>query len=74
MEIKFENDKVYDITFIKKDGTKRDMLCTLNPKVLPETKGKGRNLPNHLKTVFDLEKNDWRTINLNTIERFEIIE
>lgn len=53
------------VSFIKKDGTKRDMFCTLKPDVIPVIAGSTREQKyEHLITVFDLEKQDWRMINL----------
>jgi hypothetical protein len=65
---------VYEVRFTKKDGTEREMLCTLLPDKLPPTKGGTRKLPDHLITVFDLEKNDWRSINTNTLTYFCKVE
>ena len=65
--MKIDNKKIYEATFIKKDGEKRTMLYTLRPDLIPETKGNKRNLSTNLATVFDLEKNDWRTINFATM-------
>jgi hypothetical protein len=72
MEIK--NDKIYECKFIKKDGTEREMLFTLRKDLVPETKGNKRVLPDNLKTVFDLELQDWRTINLATMTYLQEIE
>jgi len=67
-------EDVYLIKFYKKDGSEREMLCTLKPNLLPETSGSPRKLPDHLITVFDLDIGDWRTVNLNTLFHFQKVE
>ena len=65
-------EKELTISFVKKDGTTRKMFCTLKPEVIPEvngTSGSQKN-ENHI-VVYDLEKNGWRTLNLET--KWEII-
>jgi hypothetical protein len=63
------------VRFIKADGTKRVMLCSLMPTFLPdetysgpsyETMVKRMNNP-YLITVWDVEKMEWRAF---TLERF----
>jgi hypothetical protein len=54
------------VAFVKGDGTNRIMKCTLHPDVIPEVFGKSVEGPEHLVTVFDLEKQAWRSINLTT--------
>lgn len=57
------------ITFTKKDGTERTMLCTLNPKSLfsAEEKTSSRAVSSTSIAVFDLEKNDWRSFRWDSI-------
>ena len=59
------------VSFVKKDGSTRKMFCTLKPNVIPEIHG--RSVPtneNHI-TVYDLEAEGWRTLNLET--KWEVI-
>lgn len=68
-----KNEKV-NITFQKVDGTIREMLCTLNPELLPKiepvvlTEGKETEQVKPRKEsttafrVYDLEKSDWRSV------------
>lgn len=51
---------VTEITFTKKNGEKRIMVCTLNEEYLPEISGNSREVPG-LITVFDLENMGWRS-------------
>lgn len=53
------------VEFTKKDGTRRAMLCTLKEDTIPKIVG--QSVPkDNLITVFDLEKDAWRNINLAT--------
>lgn len=55
------------VTFLKKDGTKRKMLCTLKPEVLPPLKGSNHARNEEVLPVWDLEKNAWRSFRLDSI-------
>lgn len=70
------NKCVVNISFIKKDGSERMMKCTLNKHYLPslplteeDTKPikKIRKENSAVLSVFDLEKQDWRSIILENI-------
>lgn len=49
------------VVFIKKDGTLRTLHASFWDGVVPETKYE------HLLTVYDLEKDGFRSINLDTV-------
>jgi hypothetical protein len=53
---------IIDIQFIKKDGSLREMRCTLNEKYLPEktTEGAKKDNPDVL-AVWDIDSNGWRS-------------
>lgn len=53
------------VRFTKKDGSERLMRCTLNSDVIPVVYGGSVKGPEHLITVFDLDKDAWRNINLS---------
>ena len=53
------------VTFTKKDGSARKMRCTLQADVIPQVYGTSVRGPEHLVTVFDLDKDAWRNINLS---------
>ena len=68
------------IKFQKKDGTNRIMKCTLNFDKIPANKKPlSVNLPKILRLlqqskiihVYDLEKNDWRSVPFNEVEWLE---
>jgi hypothetical protein len=64
------NDEVIILDYKKKDGSSRDIHCTLNfdsiPKEKYPTAQENRKIDNFLKkgyvVVFDIEKNDWRSL------------
>ena len=69
-----------ELTFIKLDGTKRLMRCTLNEKVagsrhFENIKNKDNpKAPNpETVTCIDLEKDAWRSYRLDSIESFRIV-
>ena len=65
------SNSIMTITFLKKDGCERVMKCTLKNNLLPKTESNETKTPRkeNLSTlsVFDLEKQDWRSIILENI-------
>ena len=60
--------KIFSVSFIKKDGTERNMVCRLGvQKYL--SGGKSVNDPCKYLTVFDMQKNAYRNVALETIYR-----
>jgi hypothetical protein len=60
-----------DLTFRKKDDTIREMKCTLIESMLPvieKKTDKVRKVNNDVLSVFDLEKNEWRSFRYDSIE------
>jgi hypothetical protein len=60
------------VTFTKKDGTLRDMKCTLAEQFLPqhiktETVSKVVAENDNLIKAFDLEKQAWRSFNVDSV-------
>ena len=67
------NGRIFSAVFTKKDGEKRLMNCRL--KVKKYVKGVGRKFDpsdKGLIGVFDLQKDQHRFINLNTLESLKI--
>lgn len=69
---------VVDLSFIKKDGSTRRMTCTKSAPLLSsfegrtylnyrEPKGPSRNLPYNLVVVWDIDIQDYRIVNSNTV-------
>ena len=74
------NKSTLKILFTKKDGTERTMICSLQESLLPKeestsdtTKSK-RTANENLIHVFDLEKNGWRSIIIDNIKFYEVVE
>ncbi len=68
---KIRNSEQVVIKFTKKDGTDRVMMCTLNFDKIPKNKHPKKVdiakilkliTKNKIVHVFDLEKNDWRSV------------
>jgi hypothetical protein len=69
-----------NLTFTKKDGTRRTMKCTLNPDLMPpeafptstdSTKKKAENL--EVLPVWDLDQNAFRSFRIDSIISWEPI-
>jgi len=63
------------VKFFKKDGSERDMRCTLRADLLPEQtdieEQVQKKTPNpDLLVVWDLDKNAWRSFRLDSIIGF----
>jgi hypothetical protein len=59
-----KNGETITVTFTKKDGTERVMLCTRNMAAIPDDKhpkGSGKEKAAHLIVAFDLDKGEWRS-------------
>lgn len=68
-----KNGNIFSVQFIKKDGTLRDMVCRLGVKKYL----KGGELKFDAKSmgylpVFDMQKQQYRMININTLIKAKI--
>jgi len=66
---------VCSVTFTKKDGTERQMLCTLDMSNVPEQdvpKSDGNNtaVTTEALRVYDTEKEAWRSFRLDSVKEF----
>jgi len=64
------NGKIFSARFIKKDGQERDILCRLGVKSYIKGTGKpsfALNKDNPYQLVFDLQKKQYRVINMDTL-------
>lgn len=70
------------VTFVKADGTDREMRCTLNPDKLPPVpvatgpvdgivkESRERKKPDeHSLRVFDLDKSEWRSFRFDRLKK-----
>lgn len=63
------------ITFTKKDGTERQIFCSLNDGYFPKTEKTGtRTVSTSSLPVFDLEKKEWRSFRWDSITNVEKYE
>lgn len=67
---KLVGNTIFSVQFTKKDGTNRKMLCRLGVKKHLKGGLKKYDL-NHLLTVFDVLKGEYRTINLLTVSNLK---
>lgn len=66
---------VQDVTFTKKDGTQRTLVCTLRPDLLPRKvtplEGEVVNVRSKSSTdsinVFETELQEWRSFNMSNV-------
>lgn len=65
---KLLSEEIVTVTFIKKDGAVREMLCTTMSEYLPASESPSTSTPSPtLLTVWDLE-NGWRSIRFDSIQ------
>lgn len=65
--------EVVDLTFVKKDGTIREMKCTLMESKLPPKKETNYIPAENVNSlpVFDLEKNEWRAFRYDSVTNIQ---
>ncbi len=71
---KLLKEDIVTVTFTKKNGDKRVMLCTLLPNYLPggDSGGLSTSVPSDtIVTVWDIEQNAWRSFKFDTITSIE---
>ena len=62
------------VTFTKKDGSERRMICTRNLGLIPSDfypKNTATVITTDAVQVFDLEKTAWRAFNISTVKHIE---
>lgn len=59
------------VQFVKKDGTIRDMICTLDETLIPpvykDEEAKVINWSDEAQRVYDVEAGDWRSFRWDSI-------
>ena len=65
--------EIVDLTFKKKDGTIREMKCTLMESKLPPKEATNNVSKDNINSlpVFDLEKNEWRAFRYDSVQRVQ---
>jgi hypothetical protein len=62
------------IFFTKKDGSEREMLCTLSENKIPSEKtpkNSGKSKSDDALAVFDVKKSDWRSFRWDSVKKVE---
>jgi hypothetical protein len=71
--IEFLNGQFFTVEFIKKDGTLRKMNCRTGVKKYLSNNGKTikitRPIDNGILRVYDIKKEAYRSINLDTVKK-----
>lgn len=62
------------VEFIKVDGSRRKMLCTQNTAMISAAKlpTTHSDATRGIITVYDLEKNDWRSMRADRIKKWTV--
>lgn len=66
---------VVNVKFTKRDGTEREMKCTVNETYIPKElhpKGTGRKVTEDVQKVFDIEAQAWRSFRFDSIKDFKV--
>lgn len=58
---------IVTVVFTKKDGSKREMVCTTMPDYMPPVSGTSSSIDS-LVTVWDLENVGWRSFKFDSIQ------
>lgn len=64
-------EKSLTIVFTKKDGTEREMYCTLNESEIPKDqrpKGTGKEKNEDVLSVYDITNKGWRSFRTDSIK------
>jgi len=73
-------ENILEIEFSKKNGEMRHMICSRNPKHIPEVtaatpvedRKKKRAESPDVMAVWDIEKEGWRSFNISSITRVQL--
>jgi len=64
-------ERIVDLTFVKKDGTIRQMRATLQDNLVAETSGTGKQRNNESVAVTDVDINEWRSVRFDSIKEIK---
>jgi hypothetical protein len=62
---------IANVTFIKADGTQREMICTLMEFLLPDLVGTNARRSQDVLPVWDMEKQAWRSFRIDRVIKIE---
>lgn len=70
------NENHLEVTFVKKDGTERTMICTTDSGSIPEERypvGESKVKENtDILRVYDLENDGWRSFRIDSVKSFKV--
>ena len=61
-----------EVTFTKKNGEERVMLCTLHPDVVPNVAGNSVQNPD-VTVVYDIEAGGWRSFRNDSVIDWKVV-
>ena len=68
---------IVSVSFTKKDGTQRNMYCTLKPEALPPQvdleESIGRKTNDDVVAVFDIEYQGWRSFRHDSVISWRVV-
>lgn len=77
--LSYLQDNICEVTFIKSNGTKRVMKCTLKKELLPVQTGipegsnhKTRTISDDVIACYDVENSGWRSFRIDSVENFVV--
>lgn len=77
----FQKLKYFEVTFYKKDGTRRVMKASVDFEAIPkamdllkDSKNSRKNLPDKYMTVWDMEKEEFRVVNTEEVIDYRALE
>lgn len=72
------HDHICVVVFTKKNGEERTMRCTLQQHIINEMNlnpvGGGSVVPDHQVRCIDVDKQAWRSFNVDSVTSFKIEE
>ena len=73
--VKSLQKNIMSVVFTKVNGEERTMNCTLSEYILPETTGDSTKKENlEVLSVWDIDKDAWRSYRLDSIKDLKVIE
>lgn len=67
-------NSVVMVQFKKADGSVRDMMCTLLEHHIKIKTVSRNTMPRSVITVWDIEKEDWRSFKPDSVIKFEVVK
>ena len=65
-------NEIVEVTFVKKNGDRRVMLCTLIEDIIPSVTGTSVQNPD-VTVVYDIEADGWRSFRNDSIIDWKVV-